>query len=292
MFMNNRTALAIAGSLGWPDGEVEFRSVSGGSIAGSWRLDCRDRRAFVKTMETTQTAMLDAERDGLERLAKTRAIGTPSVLGHGREETCAWLALEWLELRPLSGEASAELGRQLVDLHGYRAETFGLNHDNFIGATPQRNTQQADWPEFLFGQRLGFQLELLADHRSGLGPHLTPALRDAWHRQFPGYAPEPSLLHGDLWGGNAAMSDDGQPVVFDPAVHYGDRECDLAMADLFGGFGAAFFDAYTEKWPLAPGWELRRQYYQLYHLLNHANLFGGSYIDSSRRLIDRLMARR
>jgi len=289
MSMNDQTALAIAGSLGWPGGEVACRSVSGGSIAGSWRLACKGRRTFVKTMGTGQAAMLDAERDGLERLAESGAVRTPRVLGHGREDNCAWLALEWLELQPLSEEASAELGRQLAELHGYRAEFFGLDNDNFIGATPQPNTQTGDWPEFLFGQRLGFQLELLADHRSGLGPDLTPALRDAWHRQFADYAPVPSLLHGDLWGGNGAMLDGGQPVIFDPAVHYGDRECDLAMADLFGGFGAAFFDAYMEKWPLAPGWELRRRFYQLYHLLNHANLFGGSYLHSSRRLIDQLL---
>lgn len=287
-----QTALSIARRLGWPDGEIESRPVSGGSIAGSWRLDCKGRQAFVKTMGTAQAAMLDAERDGLERLAQSGRLCTPSVLGHGKEKDCAWLALEWLELRPLSGKASAELGRRLADLHSCRAETFGLDNDNFIGATPQPNTQTADWPEFLFDQRLGFQLSLLAEHRSGLGlgPKLTPELRDAWHRRFAGYAPEASLLHGDLWGGNAASLDDGRPVVFDPAVHYGDRECDLAMADMFGGFDTAFFDAYARRWPLAPGWELRRGFYQLYHLLNHANLFGGGYIDSSRRLIDQLLA--
>ena len=290
MRMNGETAVTIARSLGWRDSEVEYQPVSGGSIARSWRLDCKGERVFVKTMDAAQAATLDAERDGLERLAETGAVRTPSVLAHGNKQECAWLALEWLDLQPLSGQASAELGRRLAELHGCRAETFGLENDNFIGTTPQPNRQTADWQEFLFGQRLGFQLERLADHGSVLGPDLAPALRDAWHRQFADYAPEPSLLHGDLWGGNAARLNDGQPVVFDPAVHYGDRECDLGMADLFGGFGTAFFDAYVDQWPLAAGWELRRGFYQLYHLLNHANLFGGGYINSSRRLIDQLLA--
>lgn len=287
--MNSQIANAIAEALGWSAGEVRSRPVTGGSIAGSWRLECEGRRAFVKTMPDTRAAMLDAERYGLERLSESGAVRTPSVLGYGNAPARAWLALEWLELRPLSGRASVEFGRQLAELHCARSEFFGLDHDNFIGATPQRNRQTADWSEFLFGQRLGFQLELLAEHRCGLGPDLVPALRETWRRHFADHAPQPSLLHGDLWGGNVAGLEDGQPVVFDPAVHYGDRECDLAMADLFGGLDKAFFEAYHDRWPLEPGWELRRRFYQLYHLLNHANLFGGSYVDASRRLIDKLL---
>ncbi|MBS3744861.1 MAG: fructosamine kinase family protein [Wenzhouxiangellaceae bacterium] len=288
--MNDQTALAIAGSLGWRDRKLEFRAVSGGSIAGSWRLESAGRRAFVKTMPDAQAAMLDAERDGLERLAESGAIATPAVLGHGAADDSAWLALEWLELRPLTASASATLGRQLAELHRCRAETFGLENDNFIGATPQPNTRMADWTEFLFEHRLGFQLELLSESRSDIDADLKRRLHEAWQARLAGYAPAASLLHGDLWGGNAAALPDGQPALFDPAVHYGDRECDLAMADLFGGFDAAFFDAYAEQWPLEPGWRLRRDFYQLYHLLNHANLFGGHYVSASRRLIDRLAA--
>lgn len=290
MPMNDQTALAIAESLGWRHGEVEFRAVSGGSIAGSWRLESAARRAFVKTMPDAQAAMLDAERDGLERLAGSGAIVTPAVLGHGAADDHAWLALEWLELRPLTAGAGATLGRQLAGLHRCRAESFGLANDNFIGATPQPNTRTSDWTEFLFEHRLGFQLDLLAESRSDIDADFKHRLREAWQARCAGHAPAPSLLHGDLWGGNAAALPDGQPALFDPAVHYGDRECDLAMADLFGGFGAAFFDAYAEQWPPEPGWRLRRDFYQLYHLLNHANLFGGHYVSASRRLIDRLAA--
>jgi len=288
--MNVGTAFAIARKLGWQEDQLEFRPVSGGSVAASWRLECSSGRAFVKTMPVSQAALLDAERDGLKRLARAGRIRTPAILGNDRIGDLAWLALEWLELEALSADAGAALGRQLVDLHHCRAETFGLGSDNFIGAMPQRNTQTADWTEFLFEHRLGFQLERLAENRPDFGTGLKHRLRDAWHGRFADYAPAPSLLHGDLWAGNAGRLRDGKPVLFDPAVHYGDRECDLAMADLFGGFGAAFFDAYAERWPLEHGWRLRRRFYQLYHLLNHANLFGGHYVSASVRLIEELSA--
>ncbi|HKL54226.1 MAG TPA: fructosamine kinase family protein [Wenzhouxiangellaceae bacterium] len=288
--MNNQITNAIANALGWKAGDVRSRPVSGGSIAGSWRLENHDDRVFVKTMSSSQASMLDAERDGLARLAGSGAVRTPAVLGHGTAGDTSWLALEWLDLRPLDGAASAALGRKLCELHRRRAETFGLETDNFIGATPQPNAQAPNWTEFLFEQRLGFQIDLLGEREGGFGARDTARLKSAWQRRFPDYAPEPSLLHGDLWGGNAAMLSDGQPVLFDPAVHFGDRECDLAMADLFGGFGPAFFRTYEQAWPLESGWEDRRRFYQLYHLLNHASLFGGHYLSSSRRLIDDLAA--
>jgi len=288
MTMDSQVANAVADTLGWNAGKVRSQSVSGGSIAGSWRLEFQSKTAFIKTLPASQASMLDAERDGLRRLAGSGSVRTPSVLGHGSANHTAWLALEWLDLRPLDSAASTALGRQLCELHRCRADTFGLENDNFIGATPQPNTRNADWTEFLFEQRLGFQIELLAERERGFGPDDTGQLKAAWRRRFADYAPEPSLLHGDLWGGNAAMLGDGQPVLFDPAVHFGDRECDLAMADLFGGFGPAFFETYEQAWPLESGWENRRRFYKLYHLLNHANLFGGHYVSASRRLVDEL----
>lgn len=290
--MKTQVANAIAETLGWKASDVRPVAVSGGSIAGSWRLQTKRNSAFVKTMAASGAGMLDAERDGLERLAGSGALRTPSVLGYGTIGDTSWLALEWLELQPLDGTSSSTLGRQLCDLHRCSAARFGLARDNFIGATTQPNTQTADWREFLFEHRLGFQLQLLSNRGSGPGASARRRLESAWTRRFCDYAPPPALLHGDLWGGNAAMLPDGQPVVFDPAVHFGDRECDLAMADLFGGFGQAFFDAYEAQWPLAPGWEQRRRFYKLYHLLNHANLFGGHYVSASMRLIDELGERR
>ena len=290
LLMNNRTANAISEALGWKTREVEYRPVSGGSIAGSWRLENDNARVFVKTMSAAQGSMLDAERNGLDRLAGSGAVRTPVVLGYGTSGDTSWLALEWLDLRPLSGNGLAALGRQLCELHRVRADMFGLDNDNFIGATPQPNTQASDWTGFLFEQRLGFQIDLLGGREGGFGAHDTARLKSSWQRRFLDYAPEPSLVHGDLWAGNAAMLPDGQPVLFDPAVHFGDRECDLAMADLFGGFGPAFFATYEQRWPLESGWEDRRRFYKLYHLLNHANLFGGHYVAASRRLINELAA--
>lgn len=288
--MNSQVTNAVAEALGWNAGKVRSQPVSGGSIAGSWRLQSGTTAAFVKTMAASQAAMLDAERDGLERLAASGAVRTPSVLAFGDADDTAWLALEWLDLRPLDDNGFAVLGRRLCALHRCRAKDFGLDTDNYIGATPQRNSQTADWTDFLFEHRLGFQIDLLAEREPGFGPHDTRRLESAWRRRFPEYAPEPSLLHGDLWSGNAAMLGDGQPVLFDAAVHFGDRECDLAMAELFGGFDRTFFESYAAEWPLAAGWEDRRRFYKLYHLLNHANLFGGHYVSASKRLIDELAA--
>lgn len=253
-------------------------------------LESDARRAFVKTMAVPQADVLDAERDGLQHLAAAKSVRTPEVMAAGITDGTAWLALEYLELQPLDRNGFDELGRRLAELHQCRAPTFGLDKDNFIGATPQPNTQTCVWTEFLFEYRIGFQLDLLAAGRRGFGDDTKRKLRQGWERRFPDYAPEPSLLHGDLWSGNAAMLADGQPVIFDPAVHYGDRECDLAMADLFGGFDATFFDHYADQSPLEPGWQTRRRFYKLYHLLNHANLFGEHYVSACQRLIDELAA--
>jgi len=288
--VKNQVSGEIAEALGWNAGKLQLQPVSGGSIAGSWQLRSDNDRAFIKTVSASQNSMLDAERDGLARLAQSGAVRSPSVFGHGTVDDTSWLALEWLDLCQLNGPGFAALGRQLCELHRYRAETFGLEKDNFIGATTQPNKQTADWTEFLFKYRLGFQLDLLASRKRGFGQDDTARLQAAWQQRFSDYAPQPSLLHGDLWGGNAAMLTGGQPVLFDPATHYGDRECDLAMADLFGGFDRDFFDAYAAQWPLEPGWQDRRPFYKLYHLLNHANLFGGHYVSASRRLIDELSA--
>ena len=170
-----------------------------------------------------------------------------------------------------------------------RAE-FGWVRDNTIGATPQPNTPDPDWVRFWARQRLGFQLALAARNGHGgalqrLGETLLGRLPDLLD-----HAPAPSLLHGDLWGGNLGYMRDGEPVIYDPAVYYGDREADLAMTELFGGFGGDFYAAYREAWPLDPGYASRRDLYNLYHVLNHLNLFGGGYLGQALNLLGRLLA--
>ena len=289
--MSPSLADELARTLGLQREGMRSERAGGGCIADSTILDDGERRVFVKRVAAARAELLDAERDGLERLRAVGEIRVPAVLGVGIHRETAWLALECLPMGRLSVDGQAALGEALAGMHGHVAARHGLDVDNFIGATPQRNAPDADWTGFFFDRRLGDQMALLARNHSGFGPRRLEALRTAWREAFEDYAPRPSLLHGDLWSGNAAELPDGTPVVFDPAVHYGDRECDLAMAALFGGFGAAFFDAYSDCWPLKPGWRQRRGFYQLYHVLNHANLFGGGYVADSRRRIDALTRR-
>lgn len=164
-------------------------------------------------------------------------------------------------------------------MHAHTGNYFGWNRDNTIGSTPQPNTPTQEWIDFWRDRRLGFQLELAA--RNGLPGECERqgrALLGRLERYFDGYRPEPSLLHGDLWGGNWGTTPDGVPYIYDPAVYFGDREADLAMTRLFGGFGESFYEGYQAAWPLPPGWERRVPLYKLYHLLNHFNLFGTGYL--------------
>jgi fructosamine-3-kinase len=176
-------------------------------------------------------------------------------------------------------------------MHRVAAARFGWHRDNTIGATPQRNDWTADWLEFFVRHRLGFQLDLA--ERSGHGGRWIEQGRELCEHAgafFSGCAPQPSLLHGDLWGGNWAADASGAPVIFDPATYYGDREADLAMTHLFGGFGREFYAAYEAAWPLDHGANARRNLYNLYHVLNHLNLFGGGYRVQVERMIERLLA--
>jgi fructosamine-3-kinase len=282
-------AEAIGAATGQPFAVASRRPVGGGDINEAERLDGRDgRRFFVKRNRAERLAMFEAEADGLAELARAGAIRVPQPVCAGVEGGRAWLVLEYLELDG-RGEA-AELGRRLADLHRTTAEGFGWRRDNTIGATPQPNGWRADWLDFLRERRLGFQLRLAAGKGAPgrlieQGERLLASL-DGF---FPGYRPPPSLLHGDLWGGNYGYTG-GAPVLFDPAVYYGDREADLAMTELFGGFPAAFYAAYREAWPLDPGYAVRKGLYNLYHILNHYNLFGGGYGGQAERMIARLLA--
>ena len=215
----------------------------------------------------------------------------PAPLGHGVAVGHAYLVLEYLPLGGSNAGAMERLGRQLAALHARPQAGFGWGRDNFIGATPQPNPPGADWIAFWRAHRLGFQLALAARHGyGGVWLRRGEALCARLEGLFTGYQPFPSLLHGDLWGGNAGCTRDGAPVVFDPAVYYGDREADLAMTELFGGFSDRFYAAYREAFPLAAGYPQRRTLYNLYHVLNHLNLFGGGHRAQAERMIEQLLA--
>lgn len=265
------------------------RTLGGGCIHGTARVTAGDGHPlFLKSNTETHAPMLAAEASGLALLAAAGGPRVPGVLGHGTAHGRAWLATEYLDLQP-GGDASA-FGRDLARMHAYPGEAFGLDHDNWIGTTAQPNTPHDDWVAFWRQCRLGHQLDLAA--ADGHGDIVDRGRRLAEHLEdfFGGYRPVPSLLHGDLWAGNQAYDAHGRGVIFDPAVYFGDREADLAMTELFGGLPGAFWSAYREAWPLDPGYPVRRDLYNLYHVLNHAHLFGGGYVGQSARMIDRLLA--
>lgn len=264
--------------------------IGGGDINDSYRLEGRDgSRYFLKLNEVRHFPVLEAEAVGLAALAATHSVRVPRVITHGIAQGRSYLVLEHLELAA-RGDARL-LGAQLAAMHRHTANNFGFAQDNFIGSTPQPNAWRESWIDFWREQRLGFQLRLAAEN--GYGGALQRSgekLLDALPAFFDGHSPQPSLLHGDLWRGNHGFLHDGTPVIFDPAVYFGDRECDLAMTELFGGYPADFYAGYQAAWPLDAGYAVRRDLYKLYHLLNHANLFGGSYVGQARKMIERLLA--
>ena len=243
------------------------------------------RLAFIKTGPESALAMFEAEAEGLRELAAAGEVRVPAVLDCGVDGGRSFIAIERLALAAADASIERRFGEQLAALHRHTVDRYGWFRDNTIGATPQRNDHGDDWIEFFRTHRLGFQLELAA--KNGFGGELQDLgarLVDILPALFEGHEPEASLLHGDLWGGNWGAAD-GEPVIFDQAVYYGYRETDIAMSRLFGGFGRAFYAAYEASWPLADGHERRLALYQLYHVLNHLNLFGRSYLGQALHLL-------
>ncbi len=282
---------AVSAALGTPFRVASSRPVGGGCINDAQCLEGGGQRIFVKRNRAERLPMFAAEVDGLNALGDTGCIRVPRPLAHGVDADGAWLALEFIEMFGSMSAAGARFGEQLAILHAVRGARFGWPRDNFIGTTPQPNALADDWLPFLREQRLGYQLQLAANNGA---PHTLThrgeQLLEALPHFFASYQPFPSLLHGDLWGGNWGVDETGAPVLFDPAVYRGDREADIAMSELFGGFGADFYAAYRAALPLDPGYSTRRELYNLYHLLNHFNLFGGGYANQALHSIDALLA--
>lgn len=271
---------------------IEARAGVGSGCINETHVIRGQRHAyFVKLNTPDKAEMFSAEAAGLHEIARTKTVRVPEPVCHGASPAACWLVLEHLELRAGTDGSMRELGRKLAGMHRVTAREHGWKRDNTIGATAQVNTRSRDWTEFWREQRLGFQLRLAAS--KGHGGRLVAdgnRLLEKLPAFFPGHEPVPSLLHGDLWSGNAAASAGGEPVIFDPAVYYGDREADLAMTELFGGFPPAFYEAYRAEHPLDPGYATRKHLYNLYHVLNHLNLFGGGYRAQAERMIGQLLA--
>lgn len=284
-------ASAIGAQLGAALADRPAARVQGGSINESYRWESSAGPLFVKVAASARLAMLEAEAAGLDELNAAKAVRVPRVFASGTAADLAYLALEWIELRPPSAAAEARLGEALARQHRVTSPRFGWARDNTIGSTPQQNGPLDDWVSFFRERRLRYQLELArAGGHAGRLQRRGAELLERMEALFGEYRPVPSLLHGDLWGGNWGVGPDGAPVIFDPAVYYGDRETDIAMTRLFGGFGPSFHAAYQAAWPLEEGAGRRVALYNLYHVLNHLNLFGGGYLQQAEAMIDRLLA--
>ena len=267
--------------------------VSGGDINRAYRLTLSDGTGvFMKSNATANLPFFTAEAEGLAAIAAAGAIRTPELLGLGTDERYgAFLLLAWTDAGPRSRDYWENFGRRLADMHrtgtsGLTGGRFGFPRDNFIGAGKQVNTPHDRWIGFFRDCRLTPMFrtaDALGYFDAGDRKHMTRLL-DRLDELL--IEPErPSLLHGDLWSGNFITGSDGEAWLIDPAAYVGHAEADLAMTELFGGFSPAFYDAYREVFPLQPGYGRRRDLYNLYHLLNHLNLFGTAYRGSVRRIL-------
>ena len=281
-------------------------SVSGGCINQGYSISSSSRTYFAKINQASQIAMFEAEALGLQQMRATQTIRVPEPICWGTEGNSAYIVLEWLDLGSRGGDrAWEEMGRQLAAMHKYTPPNlpfarggkkpnsalvrgcFGWDINNTIGSTIQINNWTANWAEFWIEHRIGYQLKL-ARGRRGHFPQ-GERLLEMISQLLAGYEPQPSLVHGDLWGGNVGVTSAGEPVIFDPAAYFGDREVDIAMTELFGGFPAQFYRGYNQVWPLDAGYEQRKTLYNLYHILNHFNLFGGSYESQANQMINRIL---
>lgn len=267
-------------------------AIGGGCINSTYSVGDGARRFFVKVNRMSCLAMFEAEADGLREIARTGVIRVPNPVCTGAADGSAFLVLEFIDFSSGRTGRAEDMGRRLADMHRVSASQYGWRRDNTIGSTPQINTPADNWPEFWRDRRIGRQLALAASNGYGgplqrKGERLLARL-DGF---FVGYDPLPSLLHGDLWGGNYAYSaTSGEPIIFDPAIYYGDRETDLAMTELFGGFPAAFHAAYRESFPPDSGYSMRKALYNLYHILNHLNMFGEGYLEQAEAGIEKLLS--
>ncbi len=265
------------------------RSIVGGCINQGYQLTDGARNYFVKINQSSQISMFEAEALGLQQMRETETILVPNPICWGAIDNSAYLVLEWLELGQGTSQIWEEMGRRLARLHQVKKViAFGWERDNTIGATPQINSWTSDWSDFFTQHRIGYQIQLAKQNggRFPQGDHLLAAIPEL----LKSHHPQPSLVHGDLWSGNAATTRSGKPVMFDPAVYWGDREVDLAMTELFGGFPTEFYQGYNQLFPLDSGYKQRKTLYNLYHILNHFNLFGGSYESRSNRMIQQLLS--
>ena len=292
--MHELLRTALEDELAAPIADV--RRVGGGSINEAAVVTTTDGRFFVKWNRHPIPDQFDREAEALDALrgsGTSLVIPAPVARRRPAGTVPAFLVLEYLEPGRRVADFDERLGRGLAELHRASAERFGFAHDNYCGATPQPNTWEDDWVAFYRDHRLGFQVELAAKkrHVSGSDRDVYDRLLDRLGELLDAEGEVPALIHGDLWSGNLHVAPDGRPSIIDPAAYYGHREAELGMMSLFGGFSSRVYAAYDELYPLREGWRERLPLYELYHVLNHYNLFGGGYgaqaVSIARRFVNR-----
>ncbi|WP_262250252.1 fructosamine kinase family protein [Parapedobacter soli] len=266
--------------------------VSGGDINRAYRIQTPSAAYFLKVNNTPDAnRMFLAESDGLALIRRVPGVRAPRTFTVGQAHGEAFLLMEWLATayNDVNEDTAQELlGRMVASLHRKQSASYGLDHGNFIGRLPQSNAVAGDWTAFFIHQRLQAQLDMAKPHLTD--SHLQKQFDQLFAKLASLYPYEPpSLLHGDLWGGNYLITEPGKPALIDPAVYYGNREMDIAMTRLFGGFSGRFYAAYHEAYPLQPGWRDRVDLWNLYPLLVHLNLFGTSYLDAVQRRLKKYL---
>ena len=265
--------------------------VGGGCIANACRVEAGERSYFLKWGGADVARTFDAEAAGLRAL---RAAASPLVVPEvvatepAGDEAPGFLVLDWIEEGRPDAAFWEAFGRGLAALHRHTVEGYGFEVDNFIGRLPQSNARYEAWPAFFRAERLDPQVKRARE--AGRWRRIWDAGLDGLYARLGDLLPEKpsaSILHGDLWSGNFLATTAGPAALIDPAAYFGHRETDLALTELFGGFDRAFYAAYREAWPLEPGYEERRKVYNLYHLINHLNHFGGGYAGSVASVVRR-----
>ena len=294
--MWNQIADHISQTTQHPFSIDQRRSVGGGDVNQAYALVDQDpthaygeeQIYFLKLNEASRVSMFEAEALGLREMADSQTIRVPRPVCWGTADGSAYIVMEWLEMGYGSRDAWSAMGQQLANMHQTTSSKgFGWHQNNTIGFIPQMNPWTESWAEFWRDHRIGYQLKM-ARKRGGHFPRQDEFLQ-AIPELLKDHDPQPSLVHGDLWSGNAAVMKDGMPIIFDPATYYGDREVDLAMSELFGRFPAEFYTTYDKTYPIDPGYERRKTLYNLYHILNHFNQFGGGYESQANSMMERLL---
>ena len=266
------------------------KTLAGGSISQSKCITGKDgRKFFCKENDLRFLPFFEVEAVALKQIKTTNTIRVPNVITFGKTASSSFLVLEFIEEGSTSPKGQELMGKQLASMHKKEQPFFGWEKDNCIGSTPQPNPKSENWVDFYREHRLQHQLQLAAQK----GRSFDNAERLLLNLEyfFETYSPQPSLLHGDLWGGNASHDSSGNPFIFDPATYYGDREVDIAFTYMFGGFSSSFYQGYEKEYPLDGGFAIRKPLYNLYHELNHFNLFGGGYASSAQSSINQLVSR-